>query len=72
MLIECMWKVREKREREESIQNDLQTFGLSIHGDGDTITWDSEDSTRNSITGKSEHFCLVMLSLRLPSLFSSE
>lgn len=63
--------VKEKEKRQESTQNDLQAFGLSMWVNGDTIIWEGKD-LRISMTGKSEQFCLVTFGLRLPSSFSSE
>ena len=61
---ECMWRVREGKEREKSTQNNLQTFDLRIWVEKGTISKTEETWEKRRWQAKSEHFCSVMLSLR--------
>ena len=61
---ECMWRVREGREREKSTENNLQTFDLRIWVEKGMIPKTEETWEERKWQAKSEHFYLVMLSLR--------
>ena len=61
---ECMWRVREGREREKSTENNLQNFDLRIWVEKGIISKTEETWEERKWQAKSEHFYLVMLSLR--------